>query len=130
MLQGTGLSPQQAELCDSFVYIEQYGAGTASLNVSVAASIVLHHFALWAGYQERSRHGEKYDVGERPVRRASRGLSCLFADITHPLRIKVPVPAGRCTAKVPCSTQICDITQLWQQSELYRRQSARYKDSP
>jgi hypothetical protein len=37
------------------VYIQQYGAGTASLNVAVAASIVLHHFALWAGYGERER---------------------------------------------------------------------------
>ena len=76
-LQGTGLSHGQVQLCDAFVYIQQYGAGTASLNVSVAASIVLHHFALWAGYQERSRHGEKFDVGERPVRRAPRGAPLL-----------------------------------------------------
>lgn len=33
----------------------QYGAGTASLNVAVAASIILHHFANWAGYPERQR---------------------------------------------------------------------------
>lgn len=33
----------------------QYGAGTASLNVAVAASIILHHFAHWAGYPERQR---------------------------------------------------------------------------
>ena len=72
-LQGTGLSQGQVRLCDAFVYIQQYGPGTASLNVSVAASIVLHHFALWAGYQERGRHGEKFDVGERPVRRTPRG---------------------------------------------------------
>ena len=72
-LQGTGLSEQQAKLCDGFVYIQQYGAGTASLNVSVAAAIVLHHFALWAGYPDRSRQGEKFDVGERPVRRVARG---------------------------------------------------------
>ena len=65
------------QLCDAFVYIQQYGAGTASLNVSVAASIVLHHFALWAGYRERGRHGEKFDVGERPMRRAPRGAPVL-----------------------------------------------------
>ncbi len=53
--QGHGLTSKQISLCDSFVYIQQYGAGTASLNVAVAASIVLHHFALWAGYQERQR---------------------------------------------------------------------------
>lgn len=34
---------------------QQYGAGTASLNVAVAASIILHHFAHWAGYPERQR---------------------------------------------------------------------------
>ena len=32
-------------MCDFFVYIPQYGGGTASLNVTVAASIVLQHFA-------------------------------------------------------------------------------------
>lgn len=53
--QGQGLSAKQLALCDGFVYIPQYGAGTASLNVAVAASIVLHHFALWAGYRERAR---------------------------------------------------------------------------
>jgi len=44
-LQGTGLSTKELEICDFFVYIPQYGCGTASLNVTVAASIVLHHFA-------------------------------------------------------------------------------------
>lgn len=43
-LQGTGLSAKECEMCDFFVYIPQYGCGTASLNVTVAASIVLHHF--------------------------------------------------------------------------------------
>ena len=47
--EGQGLSPKQISLCDSFVYIPQHGCGTASLNVAVACSIVLHHFALWAG---------------------------------------------------------------------------------
>jgi len=55
------------------VYIPQYGPGTASLNVSVAASIVMHHFALWAGYEERSREGEKFMVAERPQRTRKRG---------------------------------------------------------
>ena len=26
----------------------------------------MHHFAQWAGYQERARVGEKYVVAERP----------------------------------------------------------------
>ena len=44
-VQGTGLSDKEMEICDSFVYIPQSGPGTASLNVTVAASIVLHQFA-------------------------------------------------------------------------------------
>jgi len=31
------------------------GNGTASLNVTVAGSIILHHFGVWAGYTERPR---------------------------------------------------------------------------
>ena len=45
----------------------QYGAGTASLNVTVAASIVLQHFAVWAQLpRERPREGAKFDVGSSP----------------------------------------------------------------
>ena len=73
-MQGSGLSPHQLQLCDSFVYIPQHGQGTASLNVTVAASIVLHHFAVWAGYPESSRHGAKYDVAPTPPRTAPRGM--------------------------------------------------------
>ncbi len=72
-LQGQGLSPKQMALCDSFVYIAQYGAGTASLNVTVATTVVLHHFALWAGYQEHARDGYKYVVAPKPLRTHSRG---------------------------------------------------------
>ncbi len=73
--QGSGLSEQQEKLCDGFVYIPQYGNGTASLNVTVAASIVLEHFAVWAGFRERPRQGAKFDVGARPERTAPRGDS-------------------------------------------------------
>lgn len=55
------------------MYIRQYGPGTASLNVTVAASIVMHHFALWANYKERERVGEKFVVAERPLRTRKRG---------------------------------------------------------
>ena len=104
-MQGTGLSEAQAKLCDGFVYIQQYGAGTASLNVSVAGSIVLHHFALWAGYPERSRHGEKYDVGERPVRRASRGIVHLLSHALH-----CEMPQLRMLASFAmCSTIYCSV---------------------
>ena len=71
--QGTGLSADELAACDALVYIPQHGAGTASLNVAVAASIVLHHFAVWAGYAERSRTGAKFDVGARQPRTARRG---------------------------------------------------------
>eukprot|EP00201_Polytomella_parva_P016478 CAMPEP_0175061424 /NCGR_PEP_ID=MMETSP0052_2-20121109/13577_1 /TAXON_ID=51329 ORGANISM="Polytomella parva, Strain SAG 63-3" /NCGR_SAMPLE_ID=MMETSP0052_2 /ASSEMBLY_ACC=CAM_ASM_000194 /LENGTH=263 /DNA_ID=CAMNT_0016327277 /DNA_START=231 /DNA_END=1025 /DNA_ORIENTATION=+ len=71
--EGQGLSKAQLALCDSFVYIPQYGTGTASLNVAVAASIVLHQFAVWAQYDEHAREGQKFVVGPRPVRRGPRG---------------------------------------------------------
>ncbi|CAL1397036.1 unnamed protein product [Linum trigynum] len=64
--EGTGLSARECEICDFFVYIPQYGCGTASLNVTVAASIVLHNFGVWAGFSERSRDGNKFVVAERP----------------------------------------------------------------
>mmetsp|Transcript_2533 Transcript_2533/g.8632 ORF Transcript_2533/g.8632 Transcript_2533/m.8632 type:complete len:106 (-) Transcript_2533:1153-1470(-) len=62
------------DICDGFVYIPQHGCGTASLNVTVAGSIVLHHFALWAKYAETEREGYKYVLGERPRRQGKRGV--------------------------------------------------------
>ena len=46
--EGSGILPVHKEICDHFVYIPQYTDKTASLNVSVAAGIVFHHFAVWA----------------------------------------------------------------------------------
>ena len=46
--EGAGMSGPQLAACDRFVYVAQHGAGTASLNVAVAASIVLHRFDAWA----------------------------------------------------------------------------------
>uniref|UniRef100_A0AAV1UPB4 tRNA/rRNA methyltransferase SpoU type domain-containing protein n=1 Tax=Peronospora matthiolae TaxID=2874970 RepID=A0AAV1UPB4_9STRA len=46
--EGSGMNSAQVAICDDFVFIPQYGGGTASLNVTVAASIVLQSFALWA----------------------------------------------------------------------------------
>ena len=73
--EGQGLSKKQMDLCDHLVYIPQHGAGTASLNIVVATSIVLHHFALWRETPTRSRTGAKFDVA-LPVLRgpASRPL--------------------------------------------------------
>ncbi|GLJ42939.1 hypothetical protein SUGI_0891050 [Cryptomeria japonica] len=72
--EGTGLSSKEMEICDFFVYISQYGCGTASLNVTIAASIVLHHFAVWAGFPERRRDGQKFVVAEKPARQGRRNF--------------------------------------------------------
>jgi len=42
--EGTGLSLKQKANCDGFIYIPQYGFGTASLNVYIATTVVLHRF--------------------------------------------------------------------------------------
>ncbi|DBA00238.1 TPA: hypothetical protein N0F65_007882 [Lagenidium giganteum] len=47
--EGSGMNTTQIAVCDDFIYIPQYGGGTASLNVSVAASIIMQTFAVWAG---------------------------------------------------------------------------------
>lgn len=70
--EGTGLSAKELEICDFFVYIPQYGCGTASLNVTVAASIVLHHFGVWAGFPERIRDGNKFTVAQKPMKQTRR----------------------------------------------------------
>ncbi|KAG2425511.1 hypothetical protein HXX76_013720 [Chlamydomonas incerta] len=72
--EGQGMTDRQMALCDGFVYIPQHGAGTASLNVAVAASIVLHHFAIWAAYPERQREGYKFVVADKPQRTMARGV--------------------------------------------------------
>lgn len=42
--EGQGLNQKQMDSCDAFCIISQYGAGTASLNVNVATSTILHRF--------------------------------------------------------------------------------------
>jgi len=42
--EGQGLNTKHMNSCDGFVRIPQYGGGTASLNVNVAASIILHRY--------------------------------------------------------------------------------------
>ncbi len=61
--EGTGLEAWQAELCDDFVYIPQYG-NAVSLNVNVATSICLHRFADWAKWQETPRYGNQFSSNE------------------------------------------------------------------
>jgi tRNA(Leu) C34 or U34 (ribose-2'-O)-methylase TrmL len=83
--EGTGMNPMVSTKCDGFIYIPHYGAGTASLNVAVAGSIVFHRLASAWALEERPRIGEKFvverlDVEKRksmnvcssePVRRGS-----------------------------------------------------------
>lgn len=60
--EGDGLPEVHKALCDHFVYIKQCGVGgTASLNVAIASSIVLHHFSVWAGYPELPRDSSGLD---------------------------------------------------------------------
>lgn len=54
--EGDGLSPQQMADCAGFVRIPQYGAGTASVNVAVAAGIVLHRFHEYQRQLSFERH--------------------------------------------------------------------------
>ena len=56
--EGTGLSDQQMASCDQFVRIPQYGAGTASLNVYTAASIVLYNLQLVMMAQQQAQHNQ------------------------------------------------------------------------
>ena len=42
--EGVGLSQQQKDMCQGFVYIPQPGTGTASLNVTIATTLRLHRY--------------------------------------------------------------------------------------
>jgi tRNA(Leu) C34 or U34 (ribose-2'-O)-methylase TrmL len=63
--EGSGLSEREKEICDAFVYIPHFGNGTHSLNVTVAASIVFHRFATWAGYKVRPIEGAKFVIDHK-----------------------------------------------------------------
>ncbi len=61
--EGQGMNNKQKELCgENLVYIPQYSNKTASLNVACAGSIIFHHFALWAKYEETKVIDEKFEV--------------------------------------------------------------------
>lgn len=53
------MSQRQIRNCDGFVYIAQFGKGTASLNVAVAGSIVMHRYALWWERQQQGQEQER-----------------------------------------------------------------------
>ena len=54
--EGDGMSAKQMASCDGFLRISQFGGGTASLNVSVAAGLVLHRFFHWSRGDEVRRY--------------------------------------------------------------------------
>jgi tRNA G18 (ribose-2'-O)-methylase SpoU len=62
--EGSGLNSKIIEICDQLLYIPQYGHGTASLNVSTATAIILHHFARWAQYTPTVVVGQKFIVDD------------------------------------------------------------------
>ncbi len=41
------MNNNQKEICDEFIYIPQFGSGTASLNVNVATSIIINEYNNW-----------------------------------------------------------------------------------
>ena len=45
--EANGMNQKQKNLCENFVYIQQYSNKTGSLNVAIAASIIFHHFFVW-----------------------------------------------------------------------------------
>ena len=64
--EGIGLNEKQRAACDRFVFIPQYGTG-ASLNVNVATGIVLHHFAVWAGFEQSQFRDGKFSPFPLPA---------------------------------------------------------------
>eukprot|EP01060_Flectonema_neradi_P011568 TRINITY_DN18625_c0_g1_i1.p1 TRINITY_DN18625_c0_g1~~TRINITY_DN18625_c0_g1_i1.p1 ORF type:complete len:255 (+),score=28.11 TRINITY_DN18625_c0_g1_i1:65-829(+) len=65
--EGQGMHSSVKAVCDWFTYIPQYSQGTASLNVTSAAAIVLHQYAQWGCSVEASREGEKFVVIAPPT---------------------------------------------------------------
>ena len=65
-----GLTDAQKALCDGFVYVPQFGNGTASLNVAAATAIALHEAATWRGAPEAPREEgrDKFAVAPPPRR--------------------------------------------------------------
>ena len=60
--EGLGMNRKQKEILDHSVYIPQYSSKTGSLNVAIAASIIFHHFGVWANYKEATFTSSKFDV--------------------------------------------------------------------
>jgi len=97
--EGEGLTQQELDMCDALVYIPQYGNGTASLNVVVAASIVLHSFAVWAKFKESERLDDKFVVVEK------KGLSILMGDAKNEHDMRERLRNARRNKSTPSSSK-------------------------
>lgn len=64
--EGQGMPEHQLKVCDHFVYIPQYSAATASLNINCSAAIVLESYARWAKLTEAPRAGFKFVTHDYP----------------------------------------------------------------
>lgn len=82
------MNEKQYEMCDRLVYIPQYGKGTASLNVSNAAAIILHHFALWAGYEQQSIEEAKFVVEQDAKACGKRSAEGEYHYTKHELEVR------------------------------------------
>jgi tRNA G18 (ribose-2'-O)-methylase SpoU len=63
----TGLEAEAAQICDKTVFIPQYSRGIGSLNVCVAASILVYNFAVWAKFEPVSCTGQKFAGAEEDL---------------------------------------------------------------
>ncbi len=65
--EGDGLNSKAKSVCDAFIRIKQFAPRIESLNVAVAAGIVLHAWAQWANLTEVQFEGAKYCVDHDDV---------------------------------------------------------------
>eukprot|EP00913_Durusdinium_trenchii_P001022 g940.t1 len=77
-----GLTREQIDHCDSFVYIPQFGGGVGSLNVACACSVVLYQFSAWAS---SSTKGLGFQEDERPAMAVPHGSGSFALQGPRPL---------------------------------------------
>jgi len=111
--EGEGLLDAHKALCDHFVYIPQHGVGGISgmqcLNVATACAIVLHHYAVWAGYPELSRDpsgADKYALSKPPS--AGSGPGSAHAQAVHVEREASRAAAAAAAAEVSVASSSVD----------------------
>eukprot|EP00933_Yihiella_yeosuensis_P042860 TRINITY_DN37521_c0_g1_i1.p1 TRINITY_DN37521_c0_g1~~TRINITY_DN37521_c0_g1_i1.p1 ORF type:complete len:265 (+),score=20.93 TRINITY_DN37521_c0_g1_i1:86-880(+) len=91
-----GLTREQIDQCDSFVYIPQFGAGVGSLNVACACSVVLYQFSAWANTEGRAGLG--FPADERPDMARPHGAG------SFPVAGPRPLPANEYVAHLDSNT--------------------------